>query len=285
MGGRDMMPRSLVILAGSILASLLAVWVVARAGPGRAYEEPVRDGKALRYIIDNYLVLDVQYDDIEETYIIERAPIVHPKTKENINKLIFVYAPSGDPYGCSGNEWYIANGDRIYYADLMYNINNEYYIKEDVPQVLMDGNLRTNLVYKSVKPVKYNLSFMIYDYFNGRRPKYSINDTVYLKDWQITDFTVIRQKTNNTTLYNINNRNSTIRVPDGMNILYLLSNNYESEVNFKDQNDKCWPMAIDEKSYKVIGWIDKENSFDEYYGYFYLYDKDKDRALARFPRR
>jgi hypothetical protein len=236
-----------------ILASLLAVWAVARAGSGRACEEPVRDEKALRYISDNYLVLDLQYDDFLSSYIIERAPIVHPKTREKINKLIFTYFTSTDPYGCSGNEWHISNVDRFTITEFMYNINNEYYIKEEIPKIIIDSNIRTNLIFKLIKPIKYDLSFMIYDYLNGRRQKYSVNDTVYLKDWQKNSYyTVIRQITRNTTLYDINN-NSIVRVPDGMNILYLLSYNYESDINFKDQNDKCCPIAIDEKSHKVIG--------------------------------
>jgi hypothetical protein len=71
-----------------------------------------------------------------------------------------------------------------------------------------------------------------------------------------------------------------------MNILYLRVHDYRypPEINFKDQNDKCWPMAINEINHKVIGWLDQDVSFDEINGYFVLYDNDAERVLKKFPR-
>jgi hypothetical protein len=268
-----------------LLASLLALSASIGAESGRAYDEPHRDEAILRYNMYNYSVLDLQYGYIKESYIIKTISIEHPETKEKVNKILFYYYSSSEPYECSGNEWYLANTGGIYQKDIIYNINNEYYIKEELPQFLMDVNNKLNLDYKSIKPLNYDLSVMMYDYSTGRRPKYSIDDTVNLEDWQITTFTPIKLEADNIILYDLNNHNSPIRVPYGVNIIFLRSNNYYSEVNFKDKNDKCWPMAIDEESHKVVGWLDQTVSFDEVHGFSPFYDTDRDSILVGFPRR
>ena len=248
------------------------------------------DQNDINYINDNFQTIYIDYTNSEPVrLIISKKYYFHPDTNEKLYNVLFHLSPSGDPYACSGNEWYIINDKNNYPLDayISYYINSAYYLKDKLPSsYILNGNEEKISSYKK-SPLENNQIYMLIDYFKGRPLRYSFGDIIHLKNESLKNYWVIKHRTTkNTNLYqDLRDPSKIITIPSGVNLLFLYTYNYDDMVNYKDMADHCWATAINEVDHYVLGWVMDITAISELNDGSSVSENEKINILNKFPRK